>query len=1085
MIYHSHLKSKLYKKLTFILFVIMMFSVGLFTACEDKLSEPEQNIGSLKISSTPTGASIIFDGEESGETTPHTYTDVEEGFHTVELILEGYEAWGPTSIQIESDKQFEIDAQLIHFTGLILLPDADYANLPIGTPFGGTGDLPNSYDLSTSFPTPRSQGSQGSCVGWAVGYAMKTYHEKVERNWSLTTDSHLMSPAFIYNQIKVGGCNGGSFINSALNLLQTQGISSLATMPYNSSDCSAVPTNAAFTEAADYTIDRWSRINHGSNPDLKGYIANDKQPIIVGIEVHPDFYLNSTNTIYDDDSGDLYGYHAIVLVGYDDSRNGFKFINSWGTSYGENGFGWIAYDIVSSIVTRAYVAYDNLPDVPTLSYSPSSFNFGSAGTSGFFNITNFGDGTLSWTLSDNATWMSLSTTSGATTIESDQVTININRVGLAPGSYEGTITITSNGGSGQISVSIEVASEPILAVSPPVGFDFGLSGNSGTISISNLGSGTLTWTISDNRTWMSLSRSSGTTTTETDNVVLTIDRTGLNDGNHTGSITISSNGGSTILSVSIDVSSGPALEFTPTLLNYGTSSSVKTFFISNAGSGTLTYTISDNRSWISVNPTSGTATTESDGIQVDVSRTGLSTGSHSGTISITSNGGDGDVSISMEVATGIIIEISPASQDFGSVEVGESIDKTFSIRNSSSSNSTLTGNVSLSSSHFSIISGGGSFSLSPGQSKNVTIRFTPTSTGAKSANISITHNATNVSSPATIPISGTGTATPIPDLEILELIIDDDNSGGSNGNGNGKAEVGETIEVNIRIRNNGPGDASGIEAFALVASSDLDEVNVIDGSFLVSSLSEGATVTDGDFDFEIHTMPTGDDIDLDIRLDFVYGPTNKSTSVTLSVPSIDVFPGETDITITAHEDAFVHTYDIDENTGDGVILATGYDHGLSSANRALIDFATNNIPSGANIVGATLYVYGGAGDGEPFDFYIAWLIENWSESTVTWRNQPVGRYFTSRTFTFSSSDGWQNFDVTSELIGLLGESSVLHEGFLLLATSESGTSNHYKLIWSTESASGRKPYLVVTYTTSQSANTRHFIRETPRRTVKP
>lgn len=41
-----------------------------------------------------------------------------------------------------------------------------------------------------------------------------------------------------------------------------------------------------------------------------------------------------------------YGAHAICLCGYDDKIGAFKFKNSWGAEFGDNGFAWISYDYV-------------------------------------------------------------------------------------------------------------------------------------------------------------------------------------------------------------------------------------------------------------------------------------------------------------------------------------------------------------------------------------------------------------------------------------------------------------------------------------------------------------------------------------------------------------------------------------------------------------------------------------------------------------------------------------------------------------------------------------------------------------------
>ena len=50
-------------------------------------------LGELTITSTPDGAALILDGEDSGEVTPHTFMLV-VGEHTVEVVLDGYVADG-------------------------------------------------------------------------------------------------------------------------------------------------------------------------------------------------------------------------------------------------------------------------------------------------------------------------------------------------------------------------------------------------------------------------------------------------------------------------------------------------------------------------------------------------------------------------------------------------------------------------------------------------------------------------------------------------------------------------------------------------------------------------------------------------------------------------------------------------------------------------------------------------------------------------------------------------------------------------------------------------------------------------------
>jgi len=106
-------------------------------------------------------------------------------------------------------------------------------------------------------------------------------------------------------------------------------------------------------------------------------------------------------------------------------------------------------------------------------------------------------------------------------------------------------------------------------------------------------------------------------------------------------------GDSAIKQVSI---SYPALYRTPSSLNFGTSTTSMFFTVKNTGGGTLSYIISDNQNWITVNPTSGSCTTETDTINVAVSRSGLAPGSYTGRITIDpSYGSNQYVDISMTV----------------------------------------------------------------------------------------------------------------------------------------------------------------------------------------------------------------------------------------------------------------------------------------------------------------------------------------------------------------------------------------------------------------------------------------------------
>ncbi len=214
-------------------------------------------------------------------------------------------------------------------------------------------------DLSRWLPVPGFQGPLGSCVTWAVGYAVKSFQENVERGWGVTAPSHQFSPSFLYNQITRGRNVGTSFQDSFAIVID-QGIASLKTMKYEH-DSNVQPSPAAFEEAQEYRAASYSRVNV-TTTDIKTVLDQGKC-VLVGIKVYSNF-TRYRRGIYSYISGNFEGGHAMVVVGYDDDRRAFKLINSWSTQWGEGGYCWIAYDLFTKICREAYILYDKIEVTP-------------------------------------------------------------------------------------------------------------------------------------------------------------------------------------------------------------------------------------------------------------------------------------------------------------------------------------------------------------------------------------------------------------------------------------------------------------------------------------------------------------------------------------------------------------------------------------------------------------------------------------------------------------------------------------------------------------------------------------------------
>ncbi len=261
------------------------------------------------------------------------------------------------------------------------------------------------------------------------------------------------------------------------------------------------------------------------------------------------------------------------------------------------------------------------------------------------SISNGGGGTLSWSVSDNATWVSLSPTSGTSTGETDNVTVSVNVAGLNAGTYNATITITgappAQNSPQTTAVTLVVTAPAPVLVRSPVSMTFNaVQGGSNppnqTLPISNGGGGTLSWSVSDNATWVSLSPTNGTSTGETDNVTVSVNVAGLTAGTYNATITITgappATGSPQTTAVTLVVAApAPVLVRSPVSMTFnavqgGSNPPNQTLSISNGGGGTLSWSVSDNAAWVSLSPTNGTSTGETDNVTVSVNVAGLNAG---------------------------------------------------------------------------------------------------------------------------------------------------------------------------------------------------------------------------------------------------------------------------------------------------------------------------------------------------------------------------------------------------------------------------------------------------------------------------
>ena len=100
------------------------------------------------------------------------------------------------------------------------------------------------------------------------------------------------------------------------------------------------------------------------------------------------------------------------------------------------------------ILMNSLVACSEAIRGPVIGFDPSSLSFAaeegeSTPASQTLEIRNAGIGAMPWSVSSDATWLSLSPTIGTSSGEIDKVTVSVDISGMSAGDYSATITISA------------------------------------------------------------------------------------------------------------------------------------------------------------------------------------------------------------------------------------------------------------------------------------------------------------------------------------------------------------------------------------------------------------------------------------------------------------------------------------------------------------------------------------------------------------------------------------------------------------------------------------------------------------------
>jgi len=151
--------------------------------------------------------------------------------------------------------------------------------------------LPESVSLARFAPNRQNQGQQGSCVAWSSAYAARTIIESASS--ASDPNSVAFSPAFLYNQIGLDGCQG-SYIIRAMEFMTNKGAVPYNDFPYDDKDCTRQPNGQLSGEAMQHRMHGFNRLTESDAPNginlraIKEHLAKDA-PVVIGMMVGGSF----------------------------------------------------------------------------------------------------------------------------------------------------------------------------------------------------------------------------------------------------------------------------------------------------------------------------------------------------------------------------------------------------------------------------------------------------------------------------------------------------------------------------------------------------------------------------------------------------------------------------------------------------------------------------------------------------------------------------------------------------------------------------------------------------------------------------
>ena len=224
----------------------------------------------------------------------------------------------------------------------------DFRDYYAGLPFAPVS-LPEKFDLRQYFPTPFDQGKLGSCTAQAIAGACD-YEWRQHKKGASFVPSRLY---IYYNERWIEGTinqDSGAMIRDGFKSLNLYGFCNETLWPYVVARFKEKPSQPCYDDGAKRKTNYYARVNQDRN-SLCSILTNN-QPIVFGFSVYESFttaQVRKTGYVPMPRSNERQlGGHAVLMVGYDNAKQCYIFRNSYGTSWGEKGYGYLPFSFVEN-----------------------------------------------------------------------------------------------------------------------------------------------------------------------------------------------------------------------------------------------------------------------------------------------------------------------------------------------------------------------------------------------------------------------------------------------------------------------------------------------------------------------------------------------------------------------------------------------------------------------------------------------------------------------------------------------------------------------------------------------------------------